>query len=103
MCIDLGGPAAAGKRNGGLVEDKRADVGGQKCGFQGTKSPERMPENMHRAADGVDNRGDIFALALKRVVIPVTAAAASSPVNCSDAELLLKHGLYRRPRTCPKG
>ena len=37
---------------------------------------------MHRAADGVDNRGDIFALALKRVVINMPLQAASSPVNC---------------------
>ena len=53
---------------------------------------------MHRAADGVDNRGDIFALALKRVVIQIAAEAASSPVNCPDAELLLKRGQNRRPR-----
>ena len=44
VCVELRRPAAAGKRNGGLVEDKRADIRGQKCGFQGTKPPERMPE-----------------------------------------------------------
>src|SRR5688572_21832020 len=56
-----------------------------------------MPNDMHRATDGVNDCGNIFTLAVEGIGVSIAAVATTTPVHGIDAEVALQSCPHRCP------
>ena len=83
-------PADEARRDGEaerwLVEEERPQVVGAERRLEGADRAVRVPEQRDRPGDRVDDRGDVFSLAVDRVPGGIAALPASAPVDRVDGE-----------------
>jgi hypothetical protein len=90
-------PAAAIQRNRGFIEDQSTDILCQGCGFQGAEPSEGMTQEMHCPAYGIDDRGNVFALASKRITRGIATVSPASPIESPHLKLAFKRTQHRLP------